>query len=299
MIESLLNNLPNFLIDALSDTLKLIPSLLIIFIVIEVFENYFAHKVANIVSFSKKLGPVFGALLAIIPQCGFSVIMTTLFIKRYITTGTLIAVYIATSDEAIPVLFANPEQYETIIKIILIKLAFAIFVGYATDLFIKPELHECKENKPCSHIKNVEPENGCCKHNPAEDKIKNIIIHPIKHTFIISLFILFVCIGLNFMFECLGEEVINNLTLKNSILEIIFFAFFGLIPNCAVSVLITMAYTKGFTTFACITAGLITNAGLGLLILFTRKNSLKKYLFIVGILLVTGIGAGILLQLLL
>ncbi len=297
MIESLLGNLPVFITDAISDTLKLVPSLLIIFIVIEIFENYFAHKTANIVSFSKKLGPVFGALLAIIPQCGFSVIMTTLFIKRYITVGTLIAVYIATSDEAIPVLFANPEQAGTILKIILIKLTLAIFVGYMTDLFIKSDLHECREKKPCSHIKSVQPEIGCCKHNLTEDKIKNIIIHPIKHTAIISLFVFVVCLGLNYLFGCFGEKIIANLSLKNSILEIILFAFFGLIPNCAVSVLITMAYIKSFVTFASVISGLVTNAGLGLLILFTRKRSLKKYSHIVGILLLSGIVSGILVQL--
>ena len=96
MISQILNNLPEFISDAFIDSIKLLPSLLIIFLLIEIFENYFARKIANIVLFSKRFGPILGACLAIIPQCGFSVVMTTVFVKRYITLGTLIAVYIAT-----------------------------------------------------------------------------------------------------------------------------------------------------------------------------------------------------------
>ena len=299
MIESFFNNLPEFLSDAVIDSLKLIPSLFIIFLFIEIFENYFAHKVANIMSFSKKMGPLFGAMLAIIPQCGFSVIMTTLFIKRYITIGTLTAVYIATSDEAIPILIANPSEYSTVLKIILIKLFMAILVGYGTDFALKEQnLHHCKDNKkPCMHLKNFESEKGCCKHDIKENKIKNIIIHPIKHTFIIFLFILFICVCLNYILNFVNEETYVALNIKHPVIEIILFTFFGLIPNCAVSVLITMLYLKNIIGFASVIAGLITNAGLGLLILFTRKRSFKNFLIIISILIATGFLTGIIFSL--
>ena len=193
MLESFLENLPEFLSDAFIDSVKLVPFLLLIFIFIEIFENYFAHKITSIVSFSRRLGPLLGAGLALIPQCGFSVVMTTLFIKRYITIGTLIAVYIATSDEAIPILLANPSQFNIVLKIVLIKLFTAILVGYTVDLFVKtalrkPHIHKEEENakEHCEHCKNGEPtekfemEKGCCAHEISENKIKNIIFHPIK-----------------------------------------------------------------------------------------------------------------------
>lgn len=298
MMENLLNTLPEFLSDAIIDSIKLLPSLLVIFIVIEIFENYFAHKIANIVSFSKKLGPVFGAILATIPQCGFSVIMTTLFIKKYITLGTLIAVYIATSDEAIPILLANPSEFFTVIKIVGIKLLLAIITGYIVDLMVKPHLHECDdEHKPCEHLKTFEPEKGCCKHEINESKIKNMILHPLKHTLIIFAFILVVCVGLNYIFENLGENALGIISAENPILQIAFFAVFGLIPNCAVSVLITMMYIKGAISFGAVIAGLTSNAGLGLLILFTRKESWKSFFLIAGILVLTGFCAGLILSL--
>jgi len=296
MFESLLSGLPDFLTDAVLDSVKLLPSLLIIFLVIEIFENFFAHKITSIVSFSKRLGPLLGAGLAIIPQCGFSVVMTTLFIKKYITLGTLLAVYIATSDEAIPILLAEPTQFPTVIKIIGIKLILAIIVGYMTDLIIKPKLHTCEENHaPCSHLQHVEHEKGCCAHEITENKFVNIIIHPLKHTFIIFLFILCVCTCLNYMFETLGEETFMMLSLNNSFLQPAFFAVFGLIPNCAVSVLITMMYLKGVISFGSVIAGLTSNAGLGLLVLFTKKESWKSFLQIVGILVIVAFLVGIML----
>lgn len=299
MIESLLNNIPEFIVDAVIDTGKLIPSLLVIFIFIEIFENFFSHKIANIVSFSRKLGPLFGAILAIIPQCGFSVIMTTLFIKKYITLGTLIAVYIATSDEAIPILLADTPKFGIVFRIIILKFVIAIIVGYLIDLIIKSHLHHCEEDDehhPCKHIQNVETEKGCCNHEITENKILNIIIHPIKHTIIISLFILCVCLFLNYLFEAAGEDIISNLTFNSNTIQTGFFALFGLIPNCAVSVLITMMYLKGVITFGSVIAGLISNAGLGLLVLFTQKESWKSFFLIVSILFITGFVSGIILN---
>ena len=294
MIIQLLNHLPEFLSDAVIDSIKLLPSLLIIFLLIEIFENYFARKIENIVLFSKKFGPILGACLATIPQCGFSVVMTTLFVKRYITLGTLIAVYIATSDEAIPILLANPEQFLTVAKIVGIKLILAIITGYFIDFVIKTKLHECKdEHQPCEHIKTFEPEKGCCKHEINENKIKNIIFHPIKHTFIVFCFILVICIGLNYLFASFENNVISAVLGQNSIAQIAFFAIFGLIPNCAVSVLITMTYLKGAISFGSVIAGLTSNAGLGLLVLFTKKENLKSFFTIISILTVTGFLAGI------
>ena len=251
MIIPLFNSLPDFLSDAVIDSTKLLPSLFIIFFLIEIFENYFARKIENIVLFSQKFGPILGACLATVPQCGFSVVMTTLFIKKYITLGTLIAVYIATSDEAIPILLTNPAQFFTVIKIVGIKLILAIIAGYFVDFIVKTKLDKCEDKcLPCEHIKAFEPEKGCCKHEINENKIKNIILHPIKHTFIIFCFIMVVCAILNYLFISLGNNFIDVVLGKNQIIQTAFFAIFGLIPNCAVSVLITMMYLKGSIAFS-------------------------------------------------
>ena len=306
MLESFFEMLPEFLSDALLDSVKLVPFLLIIFIFIEIFENFFAHKITSIVSFSRKLGPLLGAGLALIPQCGFSVVMTTLFLKRYITIGTLISVYIATSDEAIPILLANPSEIQTVLKIIVIKFFLAVITGYIVDLFIKsalrkPHVHKetNKEHEHCEHcekgipIEKFEMEKGCCSHEISENKIKNIIFHPLKHTFYIFLFIFAVCICLNFMFDNVGMEKLSILSNQNSVLQTMFFAVFGLIPNCAVSVLITMMYLKEVISFGSVIAGLTSNAGLGLLVLFTKKNNYKVFLLIISILVIVGFCAGL------
>ena len=290
----MIETIPNFIQDAFFDSLKLVPSLFLIFVLIEIFENFFAHKIAYIVSFSKKLGTLVCALLAIIPQCGFSVIMTTLFIKRYITLGTLIAVYIATSDEAIPILITYPNQFSCVIKIILIKLFVGILSGYLIDLIIKPKLHECPESAPCSHFKNVELEKGCCRHEIIQNKIKELLIHPIKHTLIIFIFILISCIILNFILQNVDPQKISEFTNKNELLEILFFSIFGLVPNCAVSVLVTMMYLKGVISFGGVISGLCSNAGLGILVLFSKKENLKNFFIIISLLIFISFVAGFL-----
>ena len=289
----MLEILPQFLSDAVIDSIKLVPSLFLIFIFIEIFENFFAHKISDIVSFSKKLGPVVAAILAIIPQCGFSVVMTTLFIKRYVTIGTLISTYIATSDEAIAILLTNIDNYPLILKIIVIKLVWAIFIGYFVDLIIKTPLHICAETSPCSHLKEVEIDDGCCSHKINEKKIKNLIFHPIKHTFIIFIFIFAFCVVLNYFMQGVNEQTIVNFSMQHKVLEILFFSFFGLIPNCAVSVLITMLFLKGVISFGSALSALCSNSGLGLLILFTQKENLKKFFIIVLILVLSGFLAGL------
>ena len=287
MITSFLNLLPEFVQDAFLDSVRLIPALLFIFVVIEIFENYFANKITSFAAFSKKIGPILGTFLAIIPQCGFSVVMTTLFIKKFISLGTLISVYIATSDEAIPVLLANPTHFHTVVKIVLIKLFVAIIAGYCVDLIFPNKT----EQKVCD---NVEPEHGCCDHEITGAKIKNIVLHPIKHTVNIFLFIFLICIGLNYLFLNVGEDTLGTFVLSHSAFQPVIFAFFGLIPNCAVSVLITMLYLKGLICFASVIAGLTSNAGLGLVVLFAQKENWKTFLNIIVILFTIAVITGLL-----
>lgn len=298
MTENLFGFLPDFVSDALIDSIKLIPFLLIIFIFIELFENYFSKKIIYILKYSKKIGPIFGALFAIVPQCGFSIVATLLYLRKFVSVGTLIAVYIATSDEAIPILLAKPDQVTTVGKIIVIKLILAIAAGYLTDLFFKSEvkLPQNDVEEKCEE-EEIEHEKGCCNHEIADKKLQHVLLHPLKHTLIIFSFILAVCLALNYVFEIFPQETIEKCMLQGSLLQPVIVGIFGLIPNCAVSVLITLMYLKGVISFGSVIAGLSSGAGLGLLILLKRGKDFKNTAKIIALLLTISIVSGVVIQL--
>lgn len=294
MLSQIFSQIPEFVQDAFIDSIKLVPFLFFIFVLIELFENYFSKKITVLLKFSQKIGPVLGAIFAIVPQCGFSIVASVLFIKKFISTGTLIAVYIATSDEAIPILLAEPDKFTSVIQIVLIKLVLAIAAGYLTDFFLKPVVEKPAVFDETSD--EIGHERGCCNHEISENKLLSVILHPIKHTFLIFLFILAVCIGLNYFFMMVPEEAIEKIMLQNSILQPVAAGIFGLIPNCAVSVLITMMFLKGAISFGSTVAGLSSGAGLGLLVLLRKNKDRKNTAMIIGILLSVSILTGIIIQ---
>lgn len=291
MIIDLFSGIPEFAADAIKDSINLLPFLFIIFVFIELFEHYFSKKIVSFLRYSKKIGPFIGAVCAIVPQCGFSIVASVLYVKRFISAGTLIAVYIATSDEAIPIIIAEPSGLGAVLKIISVKLFLAILAGYLTDFIFKADTVFSDEN-----LDEVS-EKGCCNHDISGHKILEILWHPVKHTFIIFLFILAVCLGLNYMFEIVPETTIEKFLLQGSMLQPVFAAIFGLIPNCAVSVLITMMFLKGAISFGSVISGLSSSAGLGLLVLLRKNKDIKNTALIIAILLIASISAGILIQL--
>ena len=296
MIAEFLENigLAEWIADAVADSIAILPWLFVIFVFIELFEYYYADKVKNFIRYAHKGGPVIGSLASLIPQCGFSVIASTLYVRKYLTMGTLIAIYLATSDEALPVLLTKPEYFKYILPIIGLKLLIAIPVGYLIDMVFKPEL---KENfAPEKAIKNSD-EVGCCKHKISSPGKKQLIIHPLKHTLNIFIFILVITLLLNFLIdeERITDFYQNSLILYKLIQPIIT-AFVGLIPNCAISLAITVLMIKGTIGFGAAMAGLLSNAGLGLLVLL-RGNRAKNNIRIVIILLVISIVCGEILQL--
>ena len=293
-IDTLIENLPvaDYVADAICDSIHLIPFLFIIFLLIEVFENYFSDEIKNLSKGSKKLGPLVGAILAGIPQCGFSVIATPLYINKIITRGTLIAIYISTSDEAIPILLSTPSQFPVILPLLAIKICLGMFAGYLVDLIypqkdlVRPDtIDEIKEDE--------ENEIGCCSHHVhVKHRKRELLFHPLKHTLSIFSMILFISLGLNYCFEVFGNDVINRVLLNNSVFQPVISSFIGLIPNCAVSVLITMLYMGGILSFASVVAGLSSGAGLGLIVLLKRndlKDSLKIIAFLLGISIISGL----------
>lgn len=283
-------HIPEFLQEAVAESINLIPYLFIIFLFIEIFENYFSEKIEKLSLSSRIWGPFIGSCLASIPQCGFSVIATMLYVKRFITLGTLIAVYLATSDEAIPILLVHPESFSIIGPVIAIKIIIGMAAGYIIDLIFKTEIKESKE-----HIEVHEC--GCC-HNEIHSQVTNLFIHPLKHSLNVFLFILIVNCCLDFAFSFAGESM-NSLFNVNKIFQIVLASFVGLIPNCATSVLIVMLYLKHVIVFGALIAGLSTNAGLGLLVLFQNDEDKKECFKVIGILLIVAIIVGIILQILL
>ena len=292
-LDSLIENLPvaDYVADAICDSIHLVPFLFIIFLLIEIFENYFSDEIKNLSKGSKKLGPLVGAILAGIPQCGFSVIATPLYINKIITRGTLIAIYISTSDEAIPILLSTPSQFPVILPLLAIKICLGMFAGYLVDI-IAPQ-KDLVTPESISEIDDEEDEVGCCSHHVHnKHRKRELIFHPLKHTLSIFSMILVISLGLNFCFEIFGNDVINKILLNNSAFQPVIASLVGLIPNCAISVLLTMLYIGGILSFASVVAGLSSGAGLGLIVLLKRNNlkdSLKIIAILLGISIITGL----------
>ncbi len=286
--------LPEFVKDALIDSLNIVPFLFIVFVLIEIIEQYFTKKRHLFVFFIKKVGPLFGSLLASIPQCGFSVIASTIYTRRLLSRGTLIAVYLATSDEAIPILLTYPQKAYLILPIIIIKIILAIIVGYIVDLFIKYEAKDPVLDQP-TEVKNA---HGCCHHTLSDAvKSKDFWLHPLKHTVNIFIFILAISLILGFLLSRAGtEDTVAKYCLMNSPLQPFLVSLIGLIPNCAISVMLTILFVKNTISFGSLLAGLCTSGGLGILVLLNKNGDKKDTAIIISILVIVGTLVGLMFQ---
>lgn len=276
------------MLDGLLDAVKMLPFLFGVYILIE----YMEHKNSNgFEGFFKRLGifgPVGGAVLGTVPQCGISVAATNLFSGRVITLGTIIAVYIATSDEAIPIILANPDKIGVLWKLIVIKVIAAAASGIAVDLITKAVFKNKKEEKPfeelCEHC-------GCHDHHGGEGH--SVLLPALKHTVEIFIFVLIINIALGFVMEYLGQDFLESILISDSPFQPFVCAIVGFIPNCAASVLLTELYLEGVITFGSCIAGLCTGAGMGLLVLFkTNKRHMKQNFAVLGILYVCAVLTG-------
>lgn len=293
IIESF--GMPDWLCDAIIDSFHVLPLLFIVFLIIEFVEFFYSEKINSFMKKSEKSAPLIGSLSAIIPQCGFSVIASTLYIRRFITKGTLIGIYLATSDEAIPILLANPTHTNLVVPIIGLKLVIGIVAGYLIDFILKgnkyiPIVEETDED-------NLHDGEGCCHHSVSRRRKRELIYHPLKHTFNIFVFILIITVLLNFVLAVYAEHSMLHLLLgKIKFLEPVLTAFVGVIPNCAVSIALTMLLIKGSISFGAVMSGLLSNAGLGILVLCRHNENYKDTLKIIGILLVISIVSGMIIQ---
>lgn len=272
----------DILIETLLDTLKLIPFLFIAFILIEFIEHKLSKKNKKVLTKTKKYGSIVGSLLGVIPQCGFSVMATNLYITRIISLGTLISIYLSTSDEMLPILISQKTNPIIIIQILLIKVLFAIVYGILIDLILKK-----RNQKEIFHI--CEEEHCDCKHS--------IVKSALKHTLSITLFILLMNLIINILFTYIGEGFLSNIFLKDTILGPFITSLIGLIPNCGASVVLTELYLNNAINLSALISGLLTGSGTALIILFKNNKNMKENIFIILLLYTLGAFSGVIIEL--
>lgn len=275
------------ILDSLIDTVKLIPFLLITYIIMEFIEHKTSHKTKDAIKKSGHFGPLIGGILGVVPQCGFSAAASSLYSARIITLGTLIAVFLSTSDEMLPILISEAVDVRIILSILGIKLVIAVIVGFIIDLFFRKKF-ETSEDEP--EIKDLcEHEHCHCEHG--------IFKSALKHTINITLYIFIISLVLNIIIYFIGENNLAHILNSTPIIGPIIASLVGLIPNCASSVIITQLYLSKVLNFATMIAGLLVNTGIGLLILFRTNKDLKENIKITVLLFAIGVIFGIIFDL--
>lgn len=273
------------ILDAIIDTLKLLPFLFITYLLMEYIEHKTSEKSKETIKKSGKFGPVIGSLLGAVPQCGFSVSATNLYAGRVITIGTLVAIYLSTSDEMLPILISSGTNLGLIVQIVFIKILIGMIAGICIDLLFK----KSKEHEEDEKIHSL------CEHDHCHCE-EGILKSAITHTLQIFIFILIAAILLNIILSLIGEETLANFISQNKILAPIIACFIGLIPNCASSVVLTELFTGNIIGVGTLIGGLLVNSGLGLMVLFKVNKNLKENLKIVSWLYIIGVASGIIIE---
>ena len=282
-MEEILHSISHALLHSLKELLFTVPFLFLAYLLMEYIEHKASTKMESSISKIGKFGPFLGTGLGLIPQCGFSASCSNLYATGLITEGTLIAVFIATSDEAIPLLLSKPEVTSDIWKFIVVKIVFGILIGFMVDLMLKIMKIKKEPVELCEDC-GCEEENGIIK--PA-----------LKHTFRTALFIFIVSLALGIVMEFVGEDILHKVLLTDSYAQPFVASLLGLIPNCSVSVALIELYSEGVLSFGAACAGLCSGAGIGLAVLFKTNKSFKENMRIVGILYATSAMIGFFLML--
>lgn len=265
------------------DNVRLIPFLFLTYLAMEALEHKAGDKTNQLVKRAGRFGPVVGSLAGALPQCGFSTAASNLYAGRVITLGTLMAIYLSTSDEMLPILLTEQVAVPTILTLLGMKVLIGMAAGLILDaiLFGKKETHE--------HIHEMCEEENChCE--------KGIWYSALVHTAHITLFILLISFALNFVIHEVGEEALGQLLLNKPVVGPLLAGVVGLIPNCAASVVITQLYLGGALGLGAMMAGLLVNAGVGVLVLFRVNKNRTENVKIVGLLYAIGVIAGIVLD---
>ena len=275
------------IIDSVIDSIKLLPFLFLTYLFMEWLEHKTGSAARNTIRTAGKLGPVWGGLLGVIPQCGFSAAASSLFAGRVITVGTLIAVYLSTSDEMFPIMISNAVPAATIIKILACKAAIGIISGFVVEYVYT---HVLKKQEKEMDIHEICEEERCnCEHG--------LLSSALTHTLHVFVYIFLISLALNIIIGLVGEETLAGLFTGAPIVGELIAALVGLIPNCASSVVITQLYLEHIIGAGAMMAGLLVNAGVGLLILFRLNHDRKQNFRIIGLLYGLGVFWGIIIEL--
>ncbi len=270
-------------LHALTDTLVILPLLFVTYLIIELIEHKAEEKVKGIISASGKAGPILGSLIGLIPQCGFSGAAASFFAVGTVTAGTLVAVFLSTSDEMLPILISASVPAKEIVFILLTKFVAGALFGFVVDIIYKR-----KRNTTIEHM--CESENCHCEHD-------GVFVSAIKHTLKIILIIFVVTCGINIIFELVGESNIQKLLISTPVIGELITALIGLIPNCTSSILLTDLYVENAISMGQLVSGVCVNAGVGLVVLFRANKSIRENLYITGLLYLFGVITGVVVSL--
>ena len=271
---------------AWSDSFKILPFLFFTYLIMEFLEKRAGNKTNIWLEKAGKAGPVIGGALGVIPQCGMSTVASNLYAGRIISIGTLIAIYLSTSDEMLPIMISQSVEGGIIAKVLVIKVGIAILAGVVIDFIYrrwrKKEHEELKIHDFCEH-----------EHCHCED---GILKSAVRHTLQIFFFLFLITIILNMGIEIIGEEKIADFILNKPILGPVMAGIIGLIPNCASSVVITQMFLDGLMSFGTMMAGLLVGAGVGILVLLRVNEDRVESFKIIGTLYGIGVLCGIFLN---
>ena len=274
--------------ETIIDVIKLIPFLFITYLIMEYIEHKTSEKAKKSIKKAGKWGAIWGSFLGIFPQCGFSASATNLYAARVITLGSLISVYLSTSDEMLPILISEQVPIQSILKILAVKLIIGMIAGVLIDFVLRIKNKGKEEEEKIVDL--CEEEHCDCNHN-------GIVKSSLKHTVNISLFILIVTFIINVVIHIIGEDAISNILLNKPILGPVVAGLIGLIPNCAASVTLTQMYLENLISSSTMISGLLVGAGVGLAVLFKTNKGIKENIKIVTLLYCIGVASGIILEL--
>lgn len=297
---------------SVADTLYLIPFLWVTYLAMEWLEHKTGERTQNAIRHAGTAGPIVGAFLGVVPQCGFSAVAATLYAGRVITLGTLFAVFLSTSDEMLPIFLAEAVPGNTILSIMGAKVVIGMVMGFVVDAVLRLarrdkdrlRIHElCEQDQcGCNHdcrTCEAAPERAYEHHDDVEHTHshghgwKGILLSATKHTVQVTLFIFAITIVLNIVLETVGEEALARLLGDNPAFSVFATALVGLIPNCAASVVIAQLYVEGVLGAGAMLAGLLVSAGVGLLVLVRANRPWRQNAAIIALLYVIGVFWGL------